>query len=58
MIPFSVDKDLYLHPQNGKFVVNNIFSVGELDFHGNVAVEMEEFVKLVDHWVIHRTITS
>ena len=37
-IPFSVDKDLYLHPQNGKFVVNNIFSVGELDFDGNVAV--------------------
>ena len=30
---------LYQQPEHGTFVVNQLFSIGELDFDGNIAVE-------------------
>ena len=46
-IPFSEDKELYLHPEQGIFYVNAMFDAGELDLDGNMAVEHEETVNAI-----------
>ena len=46
-ISFSSDKELFQHPEKGKFFVNAIFTANELDMNGNVAVDREDFIWLL-----------
>ena len=38
-VSLQSDKQLYQQPEHGTFVVNQLFSIGKLDFDGNIAVE-------------------
>ena len=48
-ISFSSDKELFQHPEKGKFFVNAIFTANELDMNGNVAVDREDFINNVGY---------
>ena len=46
-ISCSSDKELFQHPEKGKFFVNAIFTANELHMNGNVAVDREDFIWLL-----------